>query len=117
MLLVVPGWGQDNPTAPTASPGYYAVQCLLSLVIVLAVIYGLHAVLQRKGLWGIRLRGQGPAEVVQSLPLGGGHVLHVVRVGRRALLVGTGPGGIRTLAELDEQELRAQRPDGEGEGA
>lgn len=41
----------------------------------------------------LRPRGQGPAELVQRLPLTGQHSLHVVRLSGETLVVVTFPGG------------------------
>jgi len=48
--------------------------------------------------------------------LGGGRWLHLVRVGRRVLVLGAGAQGVRRLAELDAEELEAPRQGEAGRG-
>ncbi|MCM8749311.1 flagellar biosynthetic protein FliO [Thermomicrobiaceae bacterium CFH 74404] len=46
-------------------------------------------------------------EVIDTLPLGGSGVLHVVRIGERAVVIGAGGAGISLIAELEPEEARA----------
>lgn len=46
-------------------------------------------------------------EVIDTLPLGGSGVLHVVRIGDRAVVIGAGGAGLSLIAELDPEEARA----------
>lgn len=46
-------------------------------------------------------------EVIDTLPLGGSGVLHVVRIGERAVVIGAGGAGLSLIAELDPEEARA----------
>jgi len=92
-----------QPATPVAglphSPAHYLLQALLSLALVIALIYGAYWLLRRVGPGRAGAGSVGPAELVQSLPLHGGYMLHVVRVGTRLLTLTCGPGGV-TAAEV-----------------
>jgi len=101
------GFGDDaGATAvnlPSTSLVPYLLRMILVLALVLAAIYGLYALLKRRG-------GRTPAEdpfvrVLGSVSLSPGRFAQVVAVGSRAWLVGVGEGGISLLAELDDREL------------
>lgn len=100
-----------------AVTAYYLGQLLVSLLLVVVLIYAVHYALRRWGTAGLALRQSGPATVVQSVPLSGGHLMHVVQVGGRTVLVGTGPGGVRTLAQWADDQPVEQEPDEEGGSA
>lgn len=103
LLLTPTAWAEEVAAGPAVLPAYYLGQLLVSLLVVVALIYAVSYALRR---WtpGALLRPQGgPVRVLQSVPLGSGHSLHVVQVGTRTLLVGTGHGGVRTLAEWAEE--------------
>lgn len=76
------------------------LQMLAALAVVAALIFATRAVLKRLGP-AAKASGAGAAiEVVAQTPLAPGRQLSLVRVGRRLVLVGSGPAGLRSLAEL-----------------
>lgn len=85
---------------PAYEPGPYLLQALISLVVVVALIYGAYYLLRRLQGPALRLTGEGPMKVLQSVPLAGGNVLHLVQVEGQTLLVASGPQGV-TLLETD----------------
>lgn len=101
-------WAQSPAGVPGGSPGAYLAQALLSLLLVIGLILALNVLLQRWSGRGGKVWRGGPAEVLQTLPLGGGRWVHLVRVGRRVLVLGAGTQGVRRLAELDASELAAE---------
>lgn len=105
---------RSGAMTPTGAPevyggGYDLLQALLALLFVVGLIYGMYYLLRR--LQGGAMVGtrSGPARVVQSLPLAGGHVLYVLRVGERTVVLTAGPGGVTVVepsafAEPEEEE-------------
>ena len=56
--------------------------------------------LRRRGFAGTLLAAKGPGrrlESIERMPLGPQHTLHLVRLGERALLVASSPGGCALL--------------------
>jgi flagellar biogenesis protein FliO len=104
--------GAQTPGSGPA-PGWYLVQALLSLLVVVGLILGAQALLRRWEFGGGRGGGKGPARLLQSLPLGAGAVLHVLAVGKRVLVVGSGPRGVSLVTELEAEDLD---PRGEDHG-
>lgn len=87
--------------AVTGGAGYYLLQALLSLVFVVALIYGAYYLLRRFGPGQATGRQQGPAQVLQSLPLGGGNVLHVISLRERLWVLTAGPQGVTVVGSED----------------
>ena len=81
----------------TGGTGLYLLQALLSLVFVVALIYGAYYLLRRFGPGQMAGQQPGPAQVLQSLPLSGGNVLHVVRLRDRLWLLTAGPQGVTVV--------------------
>lgn len=108
-----------QPAAPTPglpyAPGHYLLQALLSLALVIALIYGVYWLLRRVGPGRMGAGPRGPAELLQSVPLHGGYVLHVVRVGQKLLALTCGPGGV-AATEVPPAAKAAAAEDGD-EGA
>lgn len=96
-----------NSSAP-GNPLVYLVQALLALLFVLALIYGLFYLLRRTVGAAAVGRQSGPAEIVQSLPLNAGNVLHVVRLQERLYLVPSGPQGAGPVAAAETGGLTAE---------
>jgi flagellar biogenesis protein FliO len=77
------------------------LQALVALALVLGLVVLLGKVAGRRiGRVGAEAKS-GPLRVVQRLPLGAKSFLLVVQGGDRRWLVGVGPEGFQTLAELD----------------
>lgn len=100
---------EQAPALPDYHPGRYLLQGLLSLLFVIALIYGAFYLLRRLQGPVLRLGQEGPAEVVQSVPLSSGNVLHVVRVNGRLIGLASGPHGVTSV------DLPPEAPEG-GEG-
>lgn len=100
-----------NGATLAAQPGsaHYLLQALLSLALVVALIYGAYYLLRRLQLGGLRREAGGPAELVQSLPLSGTNVLHLVRLGPRLVGLLTGPQGSQKVGEWEAAEVLAER--------
>jgi flagellar protein FliO/FliZ len=80
------------------------VRTLVGLVVVLLVIWGLSWVLRQiKASREERSSGRGLASLA-SLPLGPGRSVHVVRVGREVLLLGSSEHEITALGRYTEDE-------------
>jgi len=99
-------WGQ-TPGLADHGATYYLLRALLSLAVVIALIYLVYFLLRR---WQGQARGlsvEGPARLVQSLPLAGGNALHLVRIGRKLLAIAAGPQGVSKVGDFDWQEVSA----------
>jgi hypothetical protein len=97
-----PAWAQGG-SAPLPSPTYYLLQALLSLACVVGLIYLAYWALKRMQSPHARSTPRGPARLVQSLPLSGGQVLHLVGLGERLHMIVTGPQGATLVGDVDEQ--------------
>jgi flagellar biogenesis protein FliO len=87
---------------PAAFWAAYAIK-LAVVAAVLAALYALARFLRRSAVF---LRGpRRRVDVIESTLLGPNAALHVIRVGERYLLLGS--GGLNKLAELDPGELEA----------
>ena len=104
MVGCTAAWAQA-PSPDPHGPAYYLLRALLSLGLVIVLIYVVYFVLRRWQLPGRTLSGEGPASVVQSLPLAGGNGLHLVRIGERLFAITAGPQGTRRVGEMDWQEV------------
>jgi flagellar biosynthetic protein FliO len=88
------------------------LQPLAAVVLVLALLGGALFVLRRRGAAAFsftRLSAAGPRrmQVLERLPLGPQHALHIVRVGGRAVVVATAPGSCQLLCEVHAMEAEA----------
>jgi len=87
----------------------------LAVFAVLALLCGLLWLARRKGLaalaWRLPVRSGNAAErrmrVLERLPLGGQHSLHLVACAGRLLVVAVSPGGCSTVASFAEQPAEA----------
>lgn len=80
------------------------VQYAGAIILVLALLFLLLGVLQRRGLAHFQLpigvrTGEKRMEVLERLPLTPQHSLHLVRVHGEVLLVGVSPSGCALLRE------------------
>jgi flagellar biogenesis protein FliO len=75
-----------------------AVQPLIAIVLVMALLGGALAVLRKRGVVSFE-RGATARRlvVVERVALGPQHALHLVRAGGRLLLVATAPGSCQLL--------------------
>jgi flagellar biogenesis protein FliO len=80
---------------------------IVALAVVLLIILGLRLVLKKFARPVAGPRG-GAVEVLSRTSLQPRHHLLLVRLGRRLLLVGAGPAGFSTLAEVNDPEEVAE---------
>ena len=90
------------------SPGGYVLPTLAALGVVLGILYGLKAVAAKLGGFS-PARPTAAVEVLSRTAIGPkGHVL-LLRVGGRVLVVGdSAAGGLRTLADVQDEEEVAE---------
>jgi flagellar biosynthetic protein FliO len=86
---------------------------LFGLVVVVALIYGIHWLLKQ---WGqSRLQGvagrAGVIDVVATTPLAQGRTLHLVRLGDELVLVGATDQSITRIGEMDARAFGASAAD------
>jgi len=84
----------------------------MAVAAVLALLAGGLWWLRRRGLAAVTLprrNGGRLLRMVERLPLGPQHTLHVVRLGDRVLVVGCAPGGCALLAEVARADLDPAR--------
>ena len=77
-------------------------QPILAVVLVLSLLGGLLFFLRRRGIASFSAFPAGAAnarqlKVVERVPLGAQHALHLVRVGDKLILVATAPGSCQVL--------------------
>ncbi|MEI6387225.1 MAG: flagellar biosynthetic protein FliO [Spirochaetota bacterium] len=92
---------------PATAKGPDTLLYLLRMVIVLALVVGvmyLVFMLMRKLS---RPKGDvdSPIRIMASSPLGAGKSLHLVGLGSKAWLIGSGEHGLSLIAEVDDKEL------------
>lgn len=89
---------------PQAVPGFagagQAGRMIAGLLLMLAVIFGLTALLKRVN--GVQRRVPGAIKVIAAASVGARERLLLVEVGGRQVLVGAAPGRLQTLLVLDE---------------
>ena len=78
------------------------LQPILAVILVLSLLGGLLFFLRRRGIASFPAFPAGAAnvrqlKVVERVPLGAQHALHLVRVGDRLILVATAPGSCQVL--------------------
>ncbi|MAQ17578.1 MAG: flagellar biosynthetic protein FliO [Sandaracinus sp.] len=98
-------------TAPAELPGGYGWELAragLSLVAVCVIAWVILRWASKRGL-GASKPGQ-RMEVLERLPLDPRRSLHLVRVGERILVVGTGEGAPTLLTELAAADVPAPEP-------
>ena len=115
LACAAPAWSQQATPIVTHDPSYYLLRALLSLAFVVGLIYLAYFLLRRLQGVNPRYTRAGPAEVVQSLILSGGNVLHLVRLGRKVLAITCGPQGARAVGEFDWEEM-GESEEGGAEG-
>ena len=82
------------------------IQQTLAIAIVMALLAGLLFGMRRRGMARFRIGFQRQKtarrlEVMERLPLTPQHSLHMVRMGRRELLIGVSPSGCSLLDSWD----------------
>jgi flagellar biosynthetic protein FliO len=85
---------------------------MAAVVLVLALLGGALFFLRKRGAAAFsfsRLSSAGPRrmQVLERLPLGPQHALHIVRVGGRAVVVATTPTSCQLLCDMENVEVEA----------
>lgn len=88
------------------------LQPLAAVFLVLALLGGALFLLGKRGAAAFSFPRMTPAaarkmEVLERLPLGPQHALHLVRVGGRSVVVATAPTSCHLLCDLDRTEVGA----------
>jgi len=88
------------------------LQPMAAVVLVLALLGGSLFWLRKRGAAAFsfsRLSTAGPRrmQVLERLPLGPQHALHIVRVGGRAVVVATAPTSCQLLCDVEAAEVEA----------
>lgn len=107
-------WGGAAGTETQDAPPWAAAELAAKLLAVLALAYGSVWLLRRAGP-GARWRSQQerPLEVLDTLHLGQQRAIHLVRVGRKTLVVGVTPQQITRLDIVEDEALLPERPEAE----
>ena len=105
----------DNPAAPAAANGDAAPEAelpgigfgdfarmVLVLGIVIALIYGFFWMLKRFS--GVKGESEDAIKLLSTRPLKGDAALHLVEVGTRLYLVGSGGNAVNLVSEIDDKE-------------
>ncbi|MCX8018521.1 MAG: flagellar biosynthetic protein FliO [Rhodocyclaceae bacterium] len=98
--------GAGGTASPSPDLGASAVQMVLGLLVVLALLIG--------ALWLIKRLGQprGPAaglmRVVAGVAVGSRERVVILELGKSWLVLGVAPGQVTTLAEIPRQEVPAE---------
>jgi len=102
--LALPEEGSTNAVVAPVSTTGTIVRTVLVLALTAAAIYGLVYFIRRLS------KGKGVVtdpnlKVLSSAHLGSNRFVHVISVGDRAWLVGSGDGGVSLISELEDREL------------
>ena len=108
ILLVASLFATSTPLLAATPVGPGLLQWLLSCGLVIGFILFLGWLLRKSRL--IQPMTQGPMRVLSSLPLGTRERLLVVKVGEQQILLGTTPGRISFLCQLDKPIDEQQLP-------
>jgi flagellar protein FliO/FliZ len=98
------------------------VRLFVSLGIVLALMYGVMAVMKRRGFGGFsptagrRAGVSAQVEVIARKPLGRNASVAVVRAGSRAMVVGVTESNVTLLGDADLEELEIEDVETQGTG-
>jgi flagellar protein FliO/FliZ len=94
------GPGGEGPSGPSSF--FTILRMVLVLALVAAVIYLVVFFLRR--LSRPQAEQNPHVKILASSHLGGGRYVHVVSVGTKAWLIGSGEGGISHIADITDQE-------------
>lgn len=78
------------------------VRMILVLGAVIAIIYGFFWMLKRFS--GVKAESEDAIRVLSTRPLKGDAALHLVEVGNRVFLVGSGGNAVNLVSEIDDKE-------------
>ena len=110
-LLATPAIAQD--AAPAVSPsslftGDYLLQVVGSFVVVILLLVAVLVMLKRFN--GVSSSMGGDMRVVSSVGVGQRERAVLLQVGEQQVLLGVGPGNVRTLHVFDEPAVSATSP-------
>ena len=108
LLLAIPAGAQE--VAPAVSPsslftGDYLLQVVGSFVVVILLLVAVLVVLKRFN--GVSTSMGGDLRVVSSVGVGQRERAVLLQVGEQQVLLGVGPGNVRTLHIFDEPAVTA----------
>lgn len=114
MIAALAALAQATDELPQGTGGFGAqlARTSLALLIVCVAAWWLVRYAARRGMLGASARGR-HMTVIERVALDPRRALHLVRVGKRVLVLGASDEGLRTLAELaaDELELDERETD------
>ena len=83
-----------------------SVEPFAAILLVLGLMCGSLVLLRKKRAasfpFGRRAPGARQMEILERLPLGPNHSLHLVRIGRRSFVIATVPGACQLIGHADE---------------
>lgn len=94
--------GTDAPPASSLGGIWTVLRALLALAIVAAAVYGVVYFLRRIARPVTEVDPY--LKVLAGAPLGGNRFVHVVALGSKAWLVGSGDSGVNLIAAIEDQE-------------
>jgi len=97
--------------AAAVNPIVLGIRLVVGLAVVIALIYLTGLVLRSLQQRRVGVRGRPAMELRESLPLGPGRGLHLVRLGERFFVLGATGSQISVVAEIDARSL-GSREDG-----
>lgn len=114
--------GEDAPEKPleewwkdSAAPDPMLGRVILGLGIVLLLIFVTVYLIQRFYKFGHGRNARGELRVIETCPLGGKKMVHVLRVYNRTLVIGAAGDRIELLTELSDEEVTLpQHPERKG---
>jgi len=80
------------------------IQPVIAILAVLALLSGVLIALRKRGAVSFRAPSK-HLEMIERIPLGPQHALHLVRSGDRTLLIATSPNSCQMLATPDLKDL------------
>lgn len=85
----------------------YLLQVLIALAVIVALAAGVLYLMRR---FVPAVRSGRRLQIVESVAVDPRRTLHIVKVGKRHLLVGSTEGSLSLLAELDDEDVAAADP-------
>lgn len=104
MILAALAQAVDELPAGTGGFGAQLARTSVALLLVCLAAWWLVRAAARRGMLGAATRGS-HMTVIERVSLDPRRALHLVRVGKRVLVLGASDEGLRTLAEIPADEL------------
>jgi flagellar biogenesis protein FliO len=97
---------RSNPPRTFKEPKLFDPTQWIAPIVVLILLVGTMIFLKKKGYMGVnRLAAAGKLRIKDQIMLGNRQFLVVVEYGKKEILVGIGPGFIRRVCNLSEEEI------------